>query len=84
MKTKETGFITNSTPWEHLRAAYALCFDGKVRKVRLNQQADTWYSWPGRVTINGVTVRGYVTGTDDGLEFVLYDSYWAKLGIEKR
>ena len=84
MKNQETRMITNGNPWGHPHAAYALCFDGKVRKVRLNQQADTWFSWPGRATIRGITVRGYVTRTDDGLEFVLFDSSWAKLGLEKR
>ena len=85
MKVKETGFITNGNAWGHPHAAYALCFDGKVRKVRLNQQADSWSSWPGRVTIKGVTVSGYITGADNGdIEFRLYDSSWAKLGLEKR
>ena len=84
MKTKETGFITNGNAWGHHHAAYARCFDGKVRKVRLNQAADTWFSWSGRATIKGVTVRGYITGGGDCLNFVLYDSSWAKLGIEKR
>lgn len=84
MKVKETGFITNGNAWGHPHAAYALCFDGRVRKVRLNQAADTWFSWSGRVTIKGVTVSGYVTKTDQGLEFVLFDSSWAKLGLEKR
>lgn len=84
MRAKETGFITNGNAWGHPHAAYALCFDGKFRKVRLNQQADSWFSWSGRVTIKGVTVCGYVTGTDNGLEFRLYDSSWAKLGLEKR
>ena len=84
MKIKKTGFITNGNAWGHPHAAYAICFDGKVRKVRLNQQSDSWSSWPGMVTINGVTVRGLITGTDNGLEFMLFDSSWAKLGLEKR
>ena len=84
MKTKETGFVTNGNAWGHPHAAYALCLDGKVRKVRLNQAADTWFSWPGMVTIKGVTVRGFITGTDNGLEFMLLDSSLAKLGLEKR
>ena len=84
MTVKETGFVSNGNVWGHPHAAYALCFDGRVRKVRLNQVADTWFSWSGRVTIKGVTVRGYITGTDNGLEFKLFDSSWAKLGLEKR
>lgn len=84
MKVKWTCFIANGIAWGHPHAAYAICFDGKVRKVRLNQQSACRYCWPGRVTIKGVTVRGFITGTDNGLEFMLFDSSWAKLGLEKR
>ena len=80
--------VTTGAPWHHpYKAVNVRCFDGKRRTVRLNQQADTFFSWPGRCTINGKTVRGYVTGieTEDrpDLEFRLYDSSWARLGIEK-
>lgn len=84
MKVKKTSFVTNGNAWGHPHAAYAICFDGKVRKVRLSQQTDSFFSWPGRVTIKGVTVRGYIAFTDDVLEFRLFDSSWAKLGLEKR
>lgn len=75
--------------WNHpYKAVNVLCFDGVRRVVRLNIQPDTYFSWPGRCTIKGKTVRGYVTGieTDDGVqdkEFRLYDSEWQKLGLEK-
>lgn len=39
-----------------------LCPDGKRRTVRLGIDADTAFSWPGRCSIGGKTVRGYVTG----------------------
>lgn len=45
-------------PWYVLNC---LCEDGKRRTIRLNQAADTFFSWPGRASIGGKTVRGYVT-----------------------
>jgi hypothetical protein len=42
-------------------AIRVMCFDGKRRNVRLNIDADTAFSWPGRASIKGKTVRGYVT-----------------------
>ena len=82
-------YVTNGNPWGHpYKVKDALCFDGKRRTVRLNIQADTYFSWPGRCTIKGETVRGYITGieTENGapdMEFRLLDSQWEKLGIEK-
>lgn len=70
-------FVTNGNMWGHPHAVKdAICEDGKRRTVRLNQQADSAFSWPGRTSINGKTVRGYVTGIEtDGnadLEFRTY------------
>lgn len=54
-----------------------LCEDGKRRTIRLGIDADTYFSWPGRTSIGGKTVRGYVTeggvvhGRTD-LRFVTY------------
>ena len=40
----------------------ALCSDGKVRSLAyLSQQADTYYSIPAAVRIDGQYVKGYVT-----------------------
>ena len=71
-------FITNGNPWNHpYKAANVLCGDGKRRTVRLNQEADSWFSWPGRCTIKGKTIRGYVTGYENNgerdLQFRHYD-----------
>lgn len=41
--------------------AMAKCDDGVVRTIRLNQQPDTWFSHPGRTSIKGKSVRGYIT-----------------------
>ena len=52
---------------------HALCPDGVRRTVRLNQQADTYFSWPGRTTIKGRSVRGFVSTTqDDDATFTPY------------
>lgn len=47
-------------------SARALCSDGKIHRVRLNQQADTFFSWPGRVTLAGKTVKVFVSPDNDG------------------
>jgi hypothetical protein len=50
----------------------ALCEDGKRRTIRLNLQADTAFSWPGRANIKGKTVRGFVTSKDGDYHFIQY------------
>lgn len=61
-----------SDPWKHPYKAIARCEDGTVRTVRLNQEADTWFSWPGRTTIQGKSIRGYVTQDGAELRFISY------------
>ena len=73
--TKETGYITNGNIWNHPYAAHAICPDGKIRKIRLNQQANTWFSWPGRCSKYG---RGFVTVKDEMLVFTPYTKETAK------
>ena len=69
-----TGFIDNGNIWGHPHAARALCEDGKIRKVRLNQSPDTAFSWSGRASIKGKTVRGFVYHGDGGtMRFTTYD-----------
>lgn len=59
--------ITGYGPWHHpIAVRGALCPDGRRRTVRLNQSADTYFSWPGRTTIGGRSVRGAVYSTQDG------------------
>lgn len=51
--------------WNHpSHCIGALCDDGKRRIVRLNLQADTLWSWPGRASVGGRTVRGWVEARD--------------------
>lgn len=46
--------------------------DGKTRKVRLGVP-DTWFSIPARASVNGRTVAGYVTHSDElGYHFIAY------------
>lgn len=59
---KVAKFVDNGNHWHHPhKAVDVLCADGKRRTVRLNQCADTLFSWPGRCTINGKTVTGFIT-----------------------
>ena len=61
-----TGMIAWPGGWEHPYAALARCPDGRIRRVRLNQSADTFFSWPGRVSAYGKTMRGYVSKAANG------------------
>lgn len=58
--------------WQHPVACRAICPDGKTRTVRLSQAADTFFSWPGRVTIGKRTVRGFVSIEDERYIFTPY------------
>ncbi len=44
-------------PWFVLNC---LCPDGKRRTIRLGQDADTAFTWPGRTSYQGKTRRGYI------------------------
>lgn len=51
-------------PWHTYCGGKALCADGKVRKLkRIAYGADTFFSIPASVTVQGKTVAGYVTVT---------------------
>jgi hypothetical protein len=49
-----------------------LCADGKVRAAELAKVADTWFSIPASVRINGVRVRGYASVDKDKAVFRPY------------
>ncbi len=38
-----------------------LCVDGKVRTATVTGSADTWFSLPARVKVNGKTVSGFIS-----------------------
>jgi hypothetical protein len=55
-------FLTVGMPWSTYVSGAALCSDGKVRKLkRIAATADTFFSVPASVVVNGRTVAGYVT-----------------------
>jgi hypothetical protein len=63
---EDTGmYYWNGSYWQHPIRAIA-DFNGTLRMVRLNQQADTFFSWPGRTSYGRFTLRCYVTTNDDG------------------
>lgn len=55
-------FLRVSYPWGWNVSGAAICSDGKVRKLkRIAETADTFFSIPASVTVDGRTVAGYVT-----------------------
>lgn len=54
--------LVQTYPWGLYTGGRALCSDGKVRALaRIAQTADTFFSIPAAVKVNGRTVSGYVT-----------------------
>lgn len=54
--------LRSSYPWGLYVGGRALCSDGKVRALsRIAQTADTFFSVPASVKVDGRTVSGYVT-----------------------
>jgi hypothetical protein len=47
------------------RKVKALCSDGKVRTATFTAEADTFFTVPARVSVNGRTVTGHVTGYNE-------------------
>ena len=65
--------VTQSFPWGIYIRAQVLCSDGKVRATsRIAETADTFFSVPASVKVNGKTVAGYLTMEDDVALFVAY------------
>ena len=49
-------------PWGLFIAGRAMCSDGKIRALkRISTTADTFFSVPAAVAVDGRTVSGYVT-----------------------
>lgn len=55
-------YLDSRMPWGVYVGGAVLCSDGKVRKLaRIAQTADTFFSVPASVQVQGKTVAGYVT-----------------------
>lgn len=55
-------YLVQRYPWGLYVSGRALCADGKVRALaRIAPTADTFFSVPAAVKVNGRTVSGYVT-----------------------
>ena len=65
----EGTWLRQSYPWGLYVSGRAMCSDGKVRALaRIAQTADTFFSVPAAVKVQGRTVAGYITvETADGL-----------------
>lgn len=58
--------ITQSYPFGIYVSAYALCPDGRVRKVkRIAQTADSFFSIPASIKYKGKTVAGHLYFSND-------------------
>lgn len=56
-------------PWQipHRRGSRVLCSDGKIRSLSyIANSADTFFSIPAGIKVNGKYVTGYVTGEEEG------------------
>lgn len=62
-------WVEQTFPWGLFVRARVICSDGTVRTTkRMSQTADTFFSVPAAVRVNGKTVSGYVTfETAEGL-----------------
>lgn len=69
-------YAVKGSLWRHAVYALAEFPDGKIRSVRLNQQADSFFSWPGRTSYKKHTVTCWVEVSDDGKDRILghYDT----------
>lgn len=57
-----TSITVKAGAWGGFIRANALCSDGIVRRTsRLSESADTFFSIPAAVKVNGKSVSGYVT-----------------------
>lgn len=55
-------YLTVMLPWSTYLGGRAMCSDGKVRAIHhIADTADTFFSVPGAVKVNGKTVSGYFT-----------------------
>lgn len=56
-------YVSQSAPWGlYSRSGHRLlCSDGVIRAASLASTADTFFSVPASVRVNGKTVSGYVT-----------------------
>lgn len=57
-------YALKQSMWQHPIIALAEFPDGKIRTVRLNQSADSFFSWPGRTSYKRRTVKCFVCCED--------------------
>jgi hypothetical protein len=55
-------WVEQTAPWGWFRQGRVICSDGRLRRTdRLAECADTFFSVPAKVKVNGKTVSGYIT-----------------------
>lgn len=79
MRYAEGTELRVSRPWGLYQGGKALCSDGKIRALkRISVTADTFFSVPASVRVNGKTVAGYITFDtvgDNARPTVLFKAY---------
>lgn len=55
-------YLEQSYPWGLYVSGKAICSDGRVRKLkRISETADTFFSVPAAITVQGKTVSGFIS-----------------------
>lgn len=72
---KHGTYVIKQYPFGWYLGGAALCSDGKVRKIkRISETADTWFSIPASIRVNGRTVAGYISIDDGVVKFHQYNN----------
>jgi hypothetical protein len=60
---KNKTFVKQTQPWGLFQRTghRVMCSDGKIRACKMSSTADTFFSVPASIEVNGKTVTGYVT-----------------------
>ena len=61
-------YAVRGNPWNHAVLALAEFPDGKIRTVRLNEDASNAFAWHGRTSYKKFTVKCFVTCEDGRLK----------------
>ena len=66
MNTSQKTFTKKSYPWGlfYRNGHRLLCSDGKIRAAELAPSADTFFSVPAFIRINGKRISGYMTAEE--------------------
>jgi len=80
MNLHEQEFVYNKNPYypRIIRVKNVLCSDNKRRSFKVTREADTFFTLPGNVKVNGVTVSGFISKKYDSEEFTFTANKFGK------